>query len=124
MKKFILLAAVLGIALAAHQPAKAQVSINVNFGTPSYYVPRSYNAYYVPARTVVYTNRNVNYHRNYNYYPNKNVAVYRSRPIAQRGSYYNNYRANSHYSVKNVNYKHYNKSFKHSNGNGHGKGKH
>ncbi|WP_316784211.1 hypothetical protein [Pedobacter frigiditerrae] len=116
MKKLIVFA-MLGIASVAYQPAKAQVSINVNIGTPAYY---GYNTYYEPA-PVVYVDRNVRYHRNYNYYPKRNVVVYRAQP--QRRTYYSSYRPVSrHYSVKNVSYKHYNKSFKH--GRGHGKGRH
>jgi hypothetical protein len=119
MKKLIVFA-MLGIASVAYQPVKAQVSINVNIGTPAYY---GYNTYYEPARPVVYVERDV-YHRNYNYYPKRNVVVYRPQPVHRR-VYYNNYRpSNRYYSVRSVNYKHYNKSFKHSNGRGHGKGRH
>jgi hypothetical protein len=114
MKKFILLAAVLGIATATYQPAKAQVSINVNIGTPSYYAPRSYNSYYVPARTVVYPR----YHQ-------RNVVVYRPQPYVQRNSYYSNYRpATRHYSAKRFEYNKHNKSFRNERGGGHGKGRH
>ncbi|MBB2145101.1 hypothetical protein GM921_06385 [Pedobacter sp. LMG 31464] len=112
MKKFIILA-VLGIAAATYQPAKAQVSVSLNIGTPTYY---GYDSYYEPA-PVVYVER---HHRNY--YPQRNVVVYRSQPSIRR-SYYTNYRReNSYYSVKGGNYKNYNKSYKH--GKGHGKGKH
>lgn len=118
MKKFILLAAAIGIASAIYQPVKAQVSINVNIGTPAYY---GYNSYYVPVEPV-YVERNVRYHRNYNYYPKRNVIVYRAQPSHHR-NYYSSYRpANRYYSVKNGGYKHYNKSFKNSRG--HGKGRH
>jgi hypothetical protein len=112
MKKLILVA-VLGIAAATYQPAKAQVSISLSIGTPSYY---GYNSYYEPA-PVVYVER---HHRNY--YPQRNVVVYRPQPVVRR-SYYTNYRpSNRYYSVKQVNYKHYNKSNGHSKG--HGRGRH
>ncbi len=120
MKKFILLTA-FAITAVIYQPAKAQVSINVNIGTPAYY---GYNSYYVPARPVVYVDRDVRYHRNDNYYPKRNVVIHRAQPIVRR-SYYSNYNrpANRYYNIRNVDYKHHNKSFK-SNGRGHGKGKH
>ncbi|MFD0941132.1 hypothetical protein [Pedobacter boryungensis] len=112
MKKLIIVA-VLGIAAATYQPAKAQVSISLNIGTPNYY---GYNSYYTPPREVVYVERH------HNYYPKRNVVVYRAQPQTRR-TYYTNYRpANRYYSVKKVNYKHYNKPNGHSKG--HGRGRH
>ncbi|MFA6277547.1 MAG: hypothetical protein WC622_12400 [Pedobacter sp.] len=112
MKKLILLA-VLGIVAATYQPAKAQVSISLNIGTPTYY---GYNSYYTPPREVVYVERS------HKYYPKRSVVVYRAQPVVHR-SHYRNYRpANRYYSVKQVNYKHYYKSNGHSKS--HGRGRH
>ena len=112
MKKLILVA-VLGIVAATYQPAKAQVSISLNIGTPTYY---GYNSYYTPPREVVYVERH------HNYYPKRNVVVYRPQPIVHR-TYYNNYRpTRRYYSVKQVNYKQYNKFKGHTKG--HGRGRH
>ncbi|TKC10390.1 hypothetical protein FA048_09375 [Pedobacter polaris] len=114
MKKFILLA-MLGIALAVYQPAKAQVSLSINIGSQpryesyGYYTdyerPVVHHTYYAPAPRYVYVDRHKKYY--------KPTRVYRSsysRPSTR------------YYSVKQNNYKHYNKSFKH--GKGHGKGRH
>jgi hypothetical protein len=95
MKKLIFVA-VLAIAASIYQPAKAQVSINVNIGARPYYTP-NYYAYtdYVPVR----------------HYAPRTVIV--SRPVYAPTRYY--------YSSRPVS-KHYIKSYQ-KHGKGHSKGR-
>ncbi|RZL49317.1 MAG: hypothetical protein EOP00_07285 [Pedobacter sp.] len=119
MKKFIVMALVASAA-AIFQPAKAQVSVSLNIGTQPRYVPAGYysdyyaqpvvhRSYYAPAPRYVYVERN-NWRKKSYYKPARVSRSYYSRP------------ATRYYSVKQANYKNYNKSFKH--GKGHGKGRH
>lgn len=115
MKRLILLASI-AIAAIVSQPAKAQVSINVNIGARPYYTPTYYNGYYVPARTVVYGPPAV-YHRPVVYH--KRYVAHRSYYTPTRVYHSSYYRpAPRHYTVKHVKY-HGNKH-----GNGHGRGRH
>ena len=119
MKKLILLV-LLVAGFATYQPAKAQVSLNINIGAqPSYYStgynystyyrkPYVQKTYYVPAREYVYINNK--HHNNKSYRP----------VVLQRGNY--NRPVNRYYGVKKEHYKQYNKAYKHSKG--HGKGRH
>jgi hypothetical protein len=97
MKKLIFVA-VLAIAASIYQPAKAQVSINVNIGARPYYQPNyySYTSYEVPVRR---------------YYAPRTVVVH--RPVYAPARYY--------YSPRAVN-KHYVKSYQ-KHGKGHFKGR-
>lgn len=112
MKKFILVAAVIGITTAFYQPLRAQVSINVNIGTPPIY---NYQPSYVSQRPVVYVNQNVRSHYNDHYYPKRKVVVYNVRPNIYRSAKYR--KGNNYYTFKNVDYDHHNRSVKHLKGN-------
>jgi hypothetical protein len=104
MKKLILVA-MLAIAASIYQPAKAQVSINVNIGARPYYTPSYYThtSYYAAPR--------------YAYYPHRNVIVHRSYVPTR---YYRTYsRPQSRYYVKSY-AKHGNGHFKFK-GKGHGR---
>lgn len=112
MKKFILMALVASV-VAIYQPAKAQVSLNINIGAQPRYVsdvyysnyygrPLVHRSYYAPPTRYVYVDRNDG-HKKY----------YRSAKV---------YRSNYSQKVKQVNYKHDNKFYKH--GKYHGKGRH
>ena len=118
MKKFILMA-LMASAIAIYQPAKAQVSLNINIGAQPRYVsdvyyadyypaPVVHRSYYTPSPRYVYVERNYGHKKHYR--PAKVYRSYYSRP------------ATRYYNVKHVNYKHYNKAHKH--GRGHGRGRH
>jgi hypothetical protein len=112
MKKLIVLA-MFGISLASFKQVHAQVSINVNIGTPAYYTAPNYNGYNVPAHTVIYPS-----------YYKKNVIIHNSQPYIKRNTYYANYRPSPRqHAFKRVeNGKHY-KNFKNGNHRGYAKGK-
>lgn len=110
MKKFILIVAV-GLASALYQPAKAQVSLNINIGLQPQWGPRGYNYvdyyylpeinsyYYVPSRQFVYLERNRWVHRsylptryrNYNLYKGRKIVINRPHPYLERRVYRTNY---------------------------------
>ena len=93
-------------AAAIYQPAKAQVSLSLNIGTPVVYEPvyYGYNSYYAPTR-YVYSNRN-HYVRNPHSYYGKRVVVYK-QPHIQHRIYRTNYSrpAVKHYGNRNFHYK-------------------
>jgi len=146
MKKFILLA-MLGSALAIYQPAKAQVSVNINIGAQPQWGPRGYNYvdyyylpdiqsyYHVPSRQFIYLERNqwvqrrnlpIRY-RNYNLYSGRKVVINRPRPYLKHNVHYANYsRPANHYVVKSYGRNRGAQSIKtyHGNGRGNGHGKH
>ena len=107
MKKFILVAAVIGITTAVYQPTSAQVRINVNIGTPPVY---NYQPNYVSQRPVVYVNQNSRNYRNDHYYPKRRVVVYNVQPSHYRSAKYR--KAKHYYSGKNVGYDRHQKSSK------------
>lgn len=112
MKKFILLVAI-GMASALYQPAKAQISVNINIGAQPqwgprgydyvdyYYLPEIQSYYYVPTRQFVYLERNRWVHRtylpsryrSYNLYKARKVVINRPHPYLEHRSYvnYSNY---------------------------------
>ena len=122
MKKFILMALV-AVAAAIYQPAKAQVSLSVNIGAQPRY--GFYNDYY--ARPVAYYSRPV-VHRTY-YAPAPRVVYVKHHNKSNRRYYTPGRRAVSrtynrpstrYYNVKQVHYKNNKHAYKH--GKGHGKG--
>ena len=134
MKKFILLA-VLGIAAASYQPAKAQVSVSINIGSQPqwgprgydyvdyYYLPEVQSYYHVPTRRFVYLERNKWVHRKalpskyrrYNLYQGQKIVINRPRPYLEHHVYESNYsRVDRRYEVRGRD-KHYSKRDKHDN---------
>lgn len=111
MKKLILLA-LLVAGFATYQPAKAQVSLNINIGAQPSYYPTGYNnttyykqpyvqrVHYVPARKYVYKNGKHYNKRSY-------------RPIIVQRTNYNR-PVNRYYSVKKESHKQHNKAYKHN----------
>ena len=113
--------ALVASAAAIYQPAKAQLSVSINVGSPrpiyynDYYAqPVVHRTYYTPAPRYVYVDRN-NYRHKKHYTP---ARVYRSS--YNRSAY--SRPVNRYYNVKQVNYKQLHKFAKH--GRGHGKGRH
>jgi hypothetical protein len=112
MKKFILMVLVAS-ATAIHQPAKAQVSLNINIGaqprygyyTDYYARPVVHRSYYAPAPRVVYVNKN-NFSKRKYYKP---ARVYYGRPTSR------------YYEAKRLSYKHNKYVTKHGRGNGKGR---
>lgn len=106
MKKFILVALVASAA-AIYQPAKAQVSLNINVDLQPnwgprgydhvdyYYLPEIQSYYYVPSRQFIYLERNRWVHRkslpsryrNYNLYQGRKVIVNEPRPYLKHRDY-------------------------------------
>ena len=144
MNKLILMVLVAS-ATAIYQPAKAQVSLQINIGSQPnwgprgydhvdyYYLPEVESYYYVPTRQFIYLERNQWVHRrslpaqyrNYNLYQGRKVVINQPRPYLQ----HRNYEANN-YSRQNVrygenrgnNYRSYTKHNNNDKGNKHNKG--
>lgn len=136
MKKFILFAA-LGIAAATYQPAKAQLSVNINIGSQPqwgprgydyvdyYYLPEVQSYYHVPTKRFVYLDRNKwvhrkslpNRYRNYNLYQGQKIVINRPTPYLQHHQYQANYsRPHVRYQeVKRYDKRGYSKHDKHDN---------
>ena len=118
MKKLILMALV-AVAAAIYQPAKAQVSLNINIGAQprygfynDYYArPVVHRTYYAPAPRVVYVKHHNNSNRRY-YAPGRRVV---SRSYNRPSTRY--------YNVKQVHYKNNKHAYKHGKGNEKGNGK-
>lgn len=105
-------------AAAIYQPAKAQVSLQINIGSQPnwgprgydhvdyYYLPEVESYYYVPTRQFVYLERNRWVHRkslparyqNYDLYNGRKVVINQPRPYLQHRSY------QASYSRQNVRY--------------------
>src|SRR6478735_9110320 len=110
MKKLILMVLVASAA-AIYQPAKAQVSLQINIGSQPnwgprgydhvdyYYLPEVESYYYVPTRQFVYLERNKWVHRkslpsryrNYDLYQGRKVVINEPRPYLQHHVYQSNY---------------------------------
>ncbi|MEJ5996406.1 hypothetical protein WG904_18400 [Pedobacter sp. Du54] len=106
MNKLILMVLVAS-ATAIYQPAKAQVSLQINIGSQPNWGPRGYNHvdyyylpevesyYYVPTRQFVYLERNKWVHRktlparyrNYDLYRGRKVVINQPRPYLQHQVY-------------------------------------
>jgi hypothetical protein len=113
MKRLIVLA-MLGFAAMSVQPAKAQVSVNINIGSqpswgPSgynyvdyYYLPEVQSYYYVPTRKFIYLSGNRWVHakklpskyRNYNLHHGRKVVINENRPYLRHQTYYTRYASN------------------------------
>lgn len=144
MKKFIFLA-MLGGAFAIYQPAKAQVSVNINIGAQPQWGPRGYDYvdyyylpdvqsyYHVPTRQFIYLERNqwvqrrslpVRY-RNYNLYNGRKIVINRPTPYLHHQVRYASYnRPNTRYVVKSYRKNREAKSIKAYHNNNHRNGKH
>ena len=139
MKKLILVVLVASAA-AIYQPAKAQVSLQINIGSQPNWGPRGYNHvdyyylpevesyYYVPTHQFIYLERNkwvhhnslpARYH-NYNLYQGRKVVINRPHPYLQHQVYQSNYSRPTvrHNEVRHVDYR----SHHGNHGNHHGKG--
>ena len=110
MNKLILMVLVAS-ATAIYQPAKAQISLQVNIGSQPnwgprgydhvdyYYLPEVESYYYVPTRQFVYFERNRWVHRkslparyrNYNLYSGRKIVINQPRPYLQHHQYQANY---------------------------------
>ena len=110
MNKLILMVLVAS-ATAIYQPAKAQISLQVNIGSQPnwgprgydhvdyYYLPEVESYYYVPTRQFVYFERNRWVHRkslparyrNYNLYSGRKIVINQPRPYLQHQQYQANY---------------------------------
>ena len=115
-------------AIAIYQPAKAQVSLQVNIGSQPnwgprgydhvdyYYLPEVQSYYYVPTRQFVYLERNKWVHRkslpsryrNYDLYGGRKVVINQPRPYLQHHVYQSSYNK-----VRKIDYKYARKSHKH-----------
>jgi hypothetical protein len=98
-------------ATAIYQPAKAQVSLQINIGSQPNWGPRGYNHvdyyylpevesyYYVPTRQFVYLERNRWVHRkslpsryrNYDLYGGRKIVINQPRPYLQHHVYQSSY---------------------------------
>lgn len=98
-------------ATTIYQPAKAQVSLQINIGSQPnwgprgydhvdyYYLPEVESYYYVPTRQFVYLERNRWVHRkslpgryrNYNLYEGRKVVINEPHPYLQHRIYQSNY---------------------------------
>ncbi len=117
MNKLILMVLVAS-ATAIYQPAKAQLSVQINIGSQPnwgprgydyvdyYYLPEVESYYHVPTRQFVYLERNRWVHhrslparyRNYDLYHGRKVVINQSRPYLQHHTYRANYsRSNMRY---------------------------
>lgn len=150
MKKFILMALVASAA-AIYQPAKAQVSVNINIGAQPqwgprgydyvdyYYLPEIQSYYNVPTRQFIYLDGNRWVHRkylpakyrNYNLYQGRKIVINQRTPYLQHRVHYANYsrrsavnygRSNQVYVIKNKGQKPYKAYESHGHGNGKHKG--
>jgi len=126
MKKLILMVLVASAA-AIYQPAKAQVSLQINIGLQPnwgprgydhvdyYYLPEVESYYYVPTRQFVYLERNRWVHRkslpsryrNYDLYGGRKIVINEPRPYLQHNRYQSSYsRSNVRYNeVRHVDYR-------------------
>lgn len=136
MNKLILMALV-ACATAIYQPAKAQVSLQINIGSQPNWGPRGYNHvdyyylpevqsyYYVPTRQFIYLERNKWVHRkslparyrNYDLYQGRKVVINQPRPYLQHRNYQASYsRPVVRYNeVRHVDYKYAKKHEKYDN---------
>jgi hypothetical protein len=126
MKKLILVVLVASAA-AIYQPAKAQVSLQINIGSQPnwgprgydhvdyYYLPEVESYYYVPTQQFVYLESNHWVHRkslparyhNYNLYQGRKVVINRPQPYLQHHVYQSNYSrsAGRYNEVRHVDYR-------------------
>ena len=133
-------------ATAIYQPAKAQVSLQINIGSQPnwgprgydhvdyYYLPEVESYYYVPTRQFVYLERNKWVHRkslparyrNYDLYQGRKVVINQPRPYLQHQVYQGNYnRQNVRYTENRRNdYRSYNTYERNDKRNHHDKGNH
>ncbi len=131
MKKLILMVLVAS-ATAIYQPAKAQVSLQINIGSQPnwgprgydhvdyYYLPEVESYYYVPTRQFVYLERNRWVHRkslpsryrNYDLYGGRKIVINQPRPYLQHHVYQSSYtRSQGRYNdVRHGDYKYAKKS--------------
>ena len=133
-------------AAAIYQPAKAQVSLQINIGSQPnwgprgydhvdyYYLPEVESYYYVPTKQFVYLERNKWVHRkslparyrNYDLYQGRKIVINEQRPYLQHHVYQSNYaRQNVRYVENRRNdYQSYNTHERNDKRNKHDKGNH
>lgn len=137
MNKLILMALVAS-ATVIYQPAKAQVSLQINIGSQPNWGPRGYDYvdyyylpdvesyYHVPTRQFVYLERNrwvhrkslPRHYRSYNLHQGRKVVINQPRPYLQHRVYQANYsRSTVRYNDGRNKYKGYDKHHKHDRGN-------
>ena len=136
MKKFILMVLVAS-ATAIYQPAKAQVSLNVNIGLQPnwgprgydhvdyYYLPETESYYHVPTKRFIYMERNrwvqrkalPSKYRHYNLHTGRKIVINQPRPYLQHHIYQSNYSrpAGSGYVIREKDHRKGNHFKKHDN---------
>ncbi len=145
MNKLILMALVAS-ATVIYQPAKAQVSLQINIGSQPnwgprgydyvdyYYLPEVESYYHVPTRQFVYLERNRWVHhrslparyRNYNLHQGRKIVINEPRPYLQHRSYQANYSRQNvrHVENRRGDYRSYNKYNHNDKHNKYNKGNH